>query len=232
MNQKNRIKLTLLGMGLGLGMMAFSAEGAGTGGVTSGAYGILKRLFLKGGEAAADEGARQVINLGALHEEYELTTTGFTYWDMTWGKYRGDKLPFRYRFMWLDPLTYNQSYETYTNGVREDRLPFYYVMHNRQYDCTSSTDPALANNLSIRAEAGYLVKDRVVQAERGHEVLYHPAKYTFGLLTLPANCNSMAVPFSYEENGTLTMARNSDAGLKATAKNVDIQYLMAIYAPR
>jgi hypothetical protein len=228
MKQTNKIKLTLLGMGLGLGMMTFSAEGAG---MTSGAYGILKRLFLKGGEAAADEGARQVVSLGALHEEYELTTTGFTYWDMTWGTFRGDKMPFRYRMMWLDPLTYNQSFETYVNGVIDNRLSFYYVMHNRQYNCTSSTNPALAYNLIIRAQADYLVKNRVIRAERGHEVLYHPTKYTFGLLTLPGNCTTTAVPFTYEEKGNLTVPRNSDAGLKATGKNVDIQYLMAVYAP-
>lgn len=229
MNQTSTMKLTLLGMGLGLGMMALSAEGAAA---SSGAFGILKRLFLKGGEAAADEGARQVISLGALHEEYELTTKGFTYWDMFWGTYRGDRMPYRYRSMWLDPLTYNQSFETYTNNVIDNRYPFYYVMHNRHYDCVSSSDPALAYNFTIRAEAGYLAKDRVVKAERGHEVLLHPAVYTFGLLTLPRNCNSTATPFSYEEKGTVTVARNSDAGLKATATNADIQYLVAIYAPR
>jgi hypothetical protein len=229
MNQTNKIKLTLLGMGLGLGMMALSAEGAAS---TSGAYGILKRLFLKGGEAAADEGARQVINMGALHEEYELTTTGFTYWDLFWGKYRVDPLPSRYRLMWLDPLTYRQSFETYTNGVLDNRHPFYYEMHNRQYYCRSSTDPLLAYEYNIHAGAGYLAKDRVIKSEPGHEVLYHPATYTFGLRTLPRDCVSTAPPFSYEEKGTITMPRNSDAGLKATGKNVDVQYLIAIYAPR
>lgn len=218
-----------LGLGLGLGIGALSAEGASA---KSGAYALMRRLFIKGGEAAADEAARQTINTGALYEEYELTTKGVEYWDQFWGKYRGVPMPYKYRSMWLDPVTYQQSFATYTNLILETRDPFYYVMHNRNYHCTSGGDPANSYDFSVRAESTYLAMDRVVKAEPGHEVWEHPFQYEFGLMSLPKDCFSGLTSVAYSEKGTRTVARGADERIQLQAQNADVRHLIAIYAPR
>gem|GEM_PF-3554788 len=229
MNKTKRNITTLLSIGLGIGIGALSAEGAG---VSSGAYALMRRLFVKGGDAAADEMVRQILNTGALHEEYELTTSGFRYWDQFWGRLRGQEMPYQYRSMWLDPVTHTQHFETYNNLILEHRFPFYYVMHNRDFYCLSTGDPRNGYNYSIRAQASHLVMDRVIRAQPGHEVLHHPVAYTFGLTSLPRTCVSVSSPITFEEKGTLTIARNADSVVRAQAKNADVQYLIAIYAPQ
>jgi hypothetical protein len=229
-NTKKIIPTVLgVGLGLGLGIGALSAEGAST---KSGAYALMRRLFIKGGEAAADEAARQTINTGALYEEYELTTKGVEYWDLFKGKYRGMLLPNKYRSMWLDPVTFQQRFETHTNQVLETREPFYYVMHNRNFQCTSGGDPANSYDFTIHAKATYLAVDRVIKSEPGHEVLSHPFQYEFGLTSLAKDCYGGFTSEAFSEKGTRTVARDGNERIELLAPNADVRHLTAIYAPR
>ncbi len=220
---------TLLGMGvgLGLGIGALSAPGAAW---PPGAYAWMKRLFIKAGDSAADVTVRQAITAGSPHEEYELTTPGYSYSDQFWGTFRGQAMPVRYRSMWRDPLNLEVHYETYNNMVLQDRYPFFYVMHNARYDCKSSGDPANSYDFGIRATAVYLIKDRVVRSASGHEVLFHPVNYQFGLTTLAVNCLGTHVPTSMIEMGSATVARDGAIHRSPSFPSADVDYLVATYA--
>lgn len=226
MNKKIKIIPAVLGIGLGLGLSVISAEGAVR---PSGAYAWMKRLFLKGAEGAVDQAARQAIQSGAPHEEYELTTMGVYYWDTFAGTFRGEVWPTTYRSMWLDPVTLNQNFETYTNRSLQHRFPFYYELHNRDYRCKSFGDPLNGYHFMVQAKAYYLLKDRVVKAQSGQEIFFHPVNWEFGLTMTPASCYNPPPPFDLTQEGSTEVARGGGERVTPFLVNADIRYLIAGY---
>lgn len=229
MNNKIKMFPTRLGLGVLLGVVvaAISAEAAPR---PSGAYAWLRRFFIKAGEAAADQAARQAITAGAPHEEYELTSGVEVYWDILYGRFRGDtQTRYTYRSMWLDPVTRNQSFETFTNAVLAHRYPFYYQLHNRSFQCRSTGDPENGYDYRILAGTRFLMMDRVVKAMPGHEVLFHPVRNQFGMKTLAPNCDASYPATAVVQNGTATLPRGGDFRMSPWLDNADIEYFLAWY---
>ncbi|MGE4183012.1 MAG: hypothetical protein AB7J34_24595 [Limisphaerales bacterium] len=225
-----RTRKTLLGIGagigIGLGIVALTASEASG---ASASYAWMRRLFIKAGDAAADATVRQAINSGAPHEEYELRSPEYSYWDMFWGTFRGERMPDQYRSMWRDPLSLTAYYETYTNMVLQHRHPFYHVMHNAKFDCASGGDSSNAYDFGIRARATYLIQDRVVKTAVGHEVLLHPVNYQFGLVSRPVSCVGDQGRASFTEIGSATVARGGAIHRSPVSQSADIDYIVATY---
>lgn len=191
----------------------------------------LRRLFLKGSEAAADQAARRAVDHGAGSEEYELTTAADLYWDMMGFTYRGRKNPVTVRFMWLDPVTSAQHYETYVDKKLVDRHPFQYELHNRWYRCTSDGDPNNSYDFVLFATTRFRVTDRVVKSSPGDEVFHHPFDFEIGLKPLPAECRTPMALVMARETGSAIVARGGSIRVEPSAHNADIEYFIAGYDP-
>lgn len=198
---------------------------------SAGSYSWLRRLLLKAGDAAADQAARQQILNGAPHEEYELTTGPDFYWDLVSETYRGQKKPVVFRQMWLDPVTSDQHFETYSDQALQHRYAFYYELHNRMFTCKSTGDAANSYQFVIVAGTRYRIVDRVVKSMPGYEVFQHPLAYEFGLNRIASSCSNLHDPVPMVETGKKTVARGAWVPCSVASSNADILYLNAGYDP-
>ncbi len=224
-----RILRTVVITGMAIAVSESVALGAGLLRASS-ASAWMRRLILKGSDAAADELARRAIAGGAAHEKYELLTTANRYWDYFAGAHRGAAWPMTYRSMWLDPVTSIQHFETYVSGVLRDRYPFHYTPHNRSYSCQSTGDPGNGYHYSVYAGVRYWVINRVVQSSPGQEVFFPRVTYEFGMTTLPANCFNPPPSHSLAEQRNTMVARAGKVDCTPGINNVDVDYLITWYA--
>jgi len=195
----------------------------------TGAYAIARRLFLKGAEAAMDATVRQAIAAGGRHEEYELSDTPFSYYDAMWETMRGDQKLTRYRLMWLDPVTQSQNFETWLGDKVVDRFPFYYEFHNRAYYCKSTGDAANGYEYRIHAGTRYRVRDRVVKAVPGQEVMDHPITMEWGLTEIAKDCYGVKPPVQKRELKAGTIVRGNYYVTGPSEANADINSFVVWY---
>jgi len=215
----------LVGLAVGIGGGVAMGEGLRS----SGAYAIWKRLYLKFGEGAADQLARQAITQGTPYEEYSLSTTPSYYSDTIQLTLRGQAQPTRYRRMWLDPATQAQNFETAEGGVVRDRFPFYYTPHRRKYTCWSSGDPANSYHYTISADTQFWVRETIVKSTPGYEVLFHPVKWQFGLKLIAATCQDLRDPYPVDELGWGSMPRGQRLTSQPYFENCDVSHFIAWY---
>lgn len=228
MKHSKRFLPTVVGVLIVTGAGMTLAEAAAR---STGSYSWLRRLLLKASDAAADQSARQLIQNGAPHEEYELTTGPDFYWDLVSETYRGLKKPVIFRQMWLDPVTSSQHYETYSDQTLLHRSPFYYELHNRMFTCKSTGDTANSYRFVVAAGTRYRIVDRVVKSMPGYEVFHHPVMFEFGVNRIASNCMNLHDPIPVVELGKKTVARGASIPCTVSHPNADIQYLNAWYDP-
>lgn len=228
MQKKTSQRVLSVVVGLAVGMAGGVSMGEGT--IRSqAAYALWKRLYVKFGEGAADQLARQAISRGAPHEEYALNTMLSYYSDSVQIVLRGQAQPLRFRKMWLDPRTEQPYYETAEGGVVKDRYPFYFVPHHRNYSCRSTGDNGNSYSYTIRADADYWIRETVVKSTFGAELLFHPVQYQFGLELIAANCQDTRDPYLLPEEGWGTVPRGQWITRSPYFENCDVHYFLAWY---